>query len=199
MEQLIIAITGPSGIGKTTLGNNLRNYNGFVVPIHSTTRSKRIDDEEGFYRYLTHREFSEFVVTNQFFLWSGDDVIVNEAYGNFYGILNKDFGLVADASRVVIYVSYKDIGHLNKLISMGLNIKIVNLVYSDLEGNMSKRLMSAKRMYSEQEINKRITNAVEYEDKYGDFLSTCDTLKLYGDIDNSDVVYEKVLQKILLR
>lgn len=199
MEQLIIAITGPSGIGKTTLGNNLRNYDGFVTPIHSTTRNKRIDDEEGFYRYLTHREFGEFVNTNEFFLWSGDNVIVNELFGNFYGILNRDFDLVSNVNRIIIYVSYKDIERLNELIDMGFNIKIVNLVYSDLEGNMSKRLMGAKRLYSEQEINKRVKNAVEYENMYGDFLDSCDTLKLYGDIDNSEVVYKKVLQKIVLR
>ena len=42
-------------------------------------------------------------------------------------------------------------------------------------------------------------NAVEYENMYGDFLDSCDTLKLYGDIDDSEVVYKKVLQKIVLR
>ena len=72
MKEIIIAITGPSGIGKTTLGNKLKEKNGFMTPIHSTTRAARADDEKGFYRYLSHDEFNYYVRNKQFLFWSGD-------------------------------------------------------------------------------------------------------------------------------
>ena len=66
MEKIIIAITGPSGAGKTTLGNRLISMDDFLTPVHTTTREPRNDDEIGFYRYLDHLQFRQKVELNEF-------------------------------------------------------------------------------------------------------------------------------------
>ena len=43
----LIAITGPTYSGKTTLINHLMEDYNYVVPRHITTRKERIDDEPG--------------------------------------------------------------------------------------------------------------------------------------------------------
>lgn len=87
----IIAIMGPSGAGKTTLANNLVLKNGVVIPRHTTTRSKRKDDEDGFYRYLMHDEYKELYDQGLFFISSGDGNEIKKENGNFYGVLKSDF------------------------------------------------------------------------------------------------------------
>lgn len=62
-EKSIIAVTGPSGAGKTTLVNELSKRHNLAVPKHCTTREPRGDDN-GLYRYLTHEEY--FIEENSF-------------------------------------------------------------------------------------------------------------------------------------
>ena len=59
IKKSIIAIMGPSGAGKTTLGEKLSTRLEISIPKHCTTRNKRIDDQEGFYRYLEHKEYDK--------------------------------------------------------------------------------------------------------------------------------------------
>ena len=82
-NKYIIAITGPSGAGKTTLGDLLVARHDIAVPYHCTTRDRRSDDKDGFYRYLSHEEYSELLQQGKFLLSSGDGPVVSKQYGNF--------------------------------------------------------------------------------------------------------------------
>ena len=197
MKKVIIAITGPSGIGKTTLGNKLKERDGFKSPIHSTTRKKRNDDDEGFYRYLNHEEFNYFVKDNQFLFWSGDNEIVDKKYGNYYGVLHKDYEDVKNKERILLFISYKDINNIYELIKIGYNIKIVNLVYFDIEKNMPNRLNGFNRNHSIDDINRRIKCACDYEEKYGNIILSHNTFRLYGDVLDSEQVYNETVKKII--
>ena len=86
----IIAITGPSGAGKTTLGNLLKERNSYSIPRHCTTRNRRSDDAPDFYRFLTHEEYNDKLQNGEFILSSGDGPEVKKEYGNFYGVLRQD-------------------------------------------------------------------------------------------------------------
>lgn len=84
-KNIIIAITGPSGVGKTTISNKLIERSSFVTPRHTTTRKERQDDVPLFYRYLSHDEFKNKANNKEFFYWSGDNEIIDKKYGNYYG------------------------------------------------------------------------------------------------------------------
>ena len=79
----IISITGPSYAGKTTLINHLKEDSNFLVPLHTTTREKRIDDEPGFYRYVTLGEYNR--------LFEANELLLSYGMGDrMYGILKED-------------------------------------------------------------------------------------------------------------
>ena len=153
-NNIIIAITGPSGVGKTTLSNKLIENDYFTTPRHTTTRKARSDDTPFFYRYLSHDEFKEKASRSEFFYWSGDNEIIDKKYGNYYGVLNSDYEVISHNGRIIVFISYKDIDSIRTLISQGYNIKIVNLLYANLEESMPKRLNQGLRNHSMEEIKK---------------------------------------------
>lgn len=195
MNRIIIAITGPSGVGKSTLGDKLVENDGFVMPIHTTTRQPRNDDVVGFYRYLDHNAFRNEVVLNNFLYWSGDNSVVDKKYGNYYGLLKSDYNIVSEKDRIVIFASYKDIESILYLKSIGYNIEIVNLVYFDMERNMLDRLSNINRTHTNDDIIKRINCAKEYEEQFRKKLDNCDVLKIYTDLYDIDETYSIVKKR----
>ena len=82
MSQLI-AITGPSLAGKTTLTDSLKKQDNIIVPRHITTREQRVDDEPGFYRYVSVDDFQ--------WLREQDAMLFSSGAGNrLYGVLIED-------------------------------------------------------------------------------------------------------------
>ena len=144
-DKDIITIMGPSGAGKTTIGNMIvKNYD-YGVPRHCTTRKQRADDQQGFYRYLEHNEFKKYADDGKYLLWSGDSKVICKENGTFYGILLEDCEeKLLEKKKIILYVSYKDLEAIinlrEKLGKLGISVKMLNLTYSNFS-NMNDRLM----------------------------------------------------------
>ena len=198
-KKSIIAITGPSGAGKTTLSNKLKLLSGIDVPFHCTTRNKRLDDDPMFYRYLTHEEYAKLFLENKFLLSSGDSEIIKKENGNFYGVLYED---CIDKWKyndiIILLVSYKDLERLLYLQKNGYNINIVNLTFIDIEKGVRTRIDTNKRKLTQLEIYKRIQCALNYEKIYGDIIKKYANCLIYTDKTNINETYETVCKKLKL-
>lgn len=194
----IIAITGPSGSGKTTLGNRISCENRIVVPKHCTTRKPRNDDKQGFYRYLTHLEYANCYIENEFFISSGDSKIIKEENGNFYGILNQDIVPVIEREKtVLIYISYKDVVDLLK--KQDYQIDILHLTFQDIEIGVRSRLeKDFSRFITDEEIDKRISTAMYYETKILPTIQALLKNTIYTDKLNVDDTYKEAIKILKL-
>lgn len=195
-KKQVIAITGPSCSGKTTLGNNLKAILGYIVIKQTTTRLQREDDDINEFRYITHDEFAELVKNNKFYVWSGDSNIIDKENGNFYGILQEDIdSLDDDDSTIIMYISYKDVEQIRE--KNMYNTRIINLKIVDFD-----RIMSA-RMYKNvnrskmgiDEFNKRLKSAKEYDKMFSKILSQY-TYEIETDNMTNQEVFDKVLKII---
>lgn len=196
----IIAITGPSGAGKTTLGDKLNNFSYIGIPRHCTTRRKRADDRDGFYRYLTHKEYKNLYENGEFLLSSGDGPEISEKYGNFYGVLIDDcIETWKLYSIIILFVSYKDLNTLIKLKEKGLNVDIINLTFNNIEKGVKNRLHDKKREHSEDEIINRVKCAKEYESMYSEDIRKHSTSVIFTDVLNIEETYEEVVKKLELK
>lgn len=197
----IIAVMGPSGAGKTTLANNLVLKNGVVIPRHTTTRSKRKDDEDGFYRYLMHDEYKELYDQGLFLISSGDGNEIKKENGNFYGVLKSDcFEAFKKSDIILLFTSYKDILFLVNLNNTGFNIRIVNLTFTEIEKNMRERLVgNNEREQTIEDINSRIKWALKDLHDYYEELQLYSDITVYTDIKNIEETYQDVCKKLKLK
>lgn len=198
-EKRIIAIMGPSGAGKTTLGNLLSKKNNIVVPRHVTTRNKRCDDADGFYRYVSHEEFNQYNLNGEFLLFSGDGPIISPIYGNFYGVLNKDCNQAWQISRdILLYTSYKDIETLISL-RKKYDVQILNITFNDISNGVRNRLINDKnRDSTKQDIESRIYWALSDEKHYRKIIDNNSNGVIYTDIYGIDETYDKACRILKL-
>ncbi|HHB78955.1 MAG TPA: guanylate kinase [Saprospiraceae bacterium] len=99
MEHKMIAVTAPSGAGKTTIVKNLMQvFPNMAFSVSATTRPKRPHEVDGKdYFFLSNRAFKEKVANGDFVEWE-------EVYpGIFYGTLKSEILRVQSMGKVVIF------------------------------------------------------------------------------------------------
>lgn len=199
-RKRIIAITGPSGAGKTTLGNNLKSKYGYAIPSQATTRNPRSDDLPGAYTYLSHDEFREYADNGEFLLYSGDGPEVKKEYGNFYGYLTSSCESAWEKSdTIIMYVSYKDIDALRKIGERGIDLNLINLTFrtENFKESIENRIRSDKsRNHTEEDIRRRVVCAEEYEEKYGKAVQRFAAAVICTDICDEVATLEETIKTL---
>lgn len=79
MKNLLIVLSGPSGVGKGTIVNKLLQDGGYSLSVSCTTRSPRVGEVDGkSYFFITKEKFSEMIAQGGFLEYSNH-------FENFYG------------------------------------------------------------------------------------------------------------------
>lgn len=75
----LIVMSGPGGVGKSTITNALRNHRSIWVSVSATTREPRESESDGIdYFFLTDEKFDQMIKAGEFLEWA-------EFAGNRYG------------------------------------------------------------------------------------------------------------------
>lgn len=134
-KDLIIGVSGVSGIGKTTLLRNIKqlhsleNYEIKVwLPKFVTTRPSRLSDEDGEIYCISREEFSRLEKNNGL-------IVSFQAHGHEYGLcqegLNCDNNKLHDKRIIFVQVVHPDIGGLLKeKLAKTHDVKICMLIAS---------------------------------------------------------------------
>ena len=93
MSSTLIVVSGPSGVGKTTIIHAMCDrFSNFREAVACTTRSPRAEEVEGRdYYFLDDETFSSFMAADKFFISETYD---NHKYGILKSELTKDDGFV---------------------------------------------------------------------------------------------------------
>ncbi len=198
-HKSIIAIMGPSGVGKTTLGNNMAKNLNFAIPKHCTTRAYRSDDADNFYRYLSHEEYSTKFLNKEFLISSGDSNVISKANGNFYGVLKQDCETAWELSNtIILFVSYKDIYQIIHLKNI-YSIDVVNLTFNNIREGVKYRLINDhKRKHTMDDIDSRVQCALQDNGNFGDVVNLYASSVVCTDDFDADATYNKVCQDLKL-
>ena len=93
---LLLIISGPSGVGKTTITHHVEKRLNGVFSVSMTTRDKTEADKEGYdYVFVDEESFKAAVKRGELLEWA-------EVFGNYYGTPRRPVELAMSQGRLVI-------------------------------------------------------------------------------------------------
>lgn len=173
-EGLLIVLSGPSGAGKGTLCNALRQHIEINYSISATTRAPRQGEVDGInYFFMTKADFRNKIEQGGFLEWA-------EVYDNYYGTpLDYIRETTAKGKDVMVEIDPQGAKQVRLKMPNAILVFIMPPSYKELE----KRIRG-RGTETEEEINKRLGCAV----KEINTLSLYDYVVLNNDLE--DALYD---------
>ena len=171
----LILIVGPSGSGKGTVINRLKQrFPGFVFPISYTTRDPREGEEDGdSYHFVTKEEFERMIEADEFLEYA---VVHSD---NYYGTGKEDIlGPLRTGAVIVREVDIQGFHSIRDILPKE-NLLAIFMKVSSLE-DLKGRILRRGKM-SDGELQKRMDSTLKEIEQSGE----CDyqVENKWGEID----------------
>ena len=182
VENIMIVLSSPSGVGKTTLTKKIQQkYKSFKISVSHTTRSPRSNEVDGVdYNFVSHEKFQNLIKKNDFYEYA-------KIFGNFYGTLKKNIDKSIIENDIIFDIDWQGTKNLSKF----KNLKLIKIfLIADNKEELNKRLLKRNQNTTE-EISKRL-NAFD------------DDIKHWNDYDfiiinkNLDICFKQIEDIILM-
>jgi guanylate kinase len=174
-EGAIIAISAPSGTGKTTIVKRIiKEFPNLVYSVSATTRKKRNNEINGEdYYFLTENEFLEKIKKNEFVEW---EKVYDYYYGTFKRFIEEN---IKNGKSVILEVDVKGALSIKKIYPRAFLIYVIPPSYEEL----LKRLKNRKTE-NDEDMKKRLERAImelSIMDKFDYFVENKDLEKAIVD------------------
>ena len=145
----VIVVSGPSGVGKSTIVRELIERTGAVFSVSATTRSPRAGEVHGRdYVFVDRADFEKMIADESLLEWAD---VFGELYGTPAGPLQR---ARAEGKNVVLEIDVQGGVQVHRRVPDAIFILIV----PPDEGELARRLRG-RNSDSEQMISRRLTKA----------------------------------------
>ncbi len=177
---MLVVITGPSGVGKTTIIKALLKADpNLQYSTSLTTRERRSGEVDGDdYRFVSEAEFCEGIQKAEFAEWS-------EVYGEYYGRLKKDLDDLMRRGHVLVGIDPQGAAKLRDKYPEGVFIFLLPRSAEALEAQLRSR-----KTDDEASIKVRLGAALQETRQADDFD--------YAVVNNIITQTVKKIQSILI-
>ena len=159
-ENLLVILSSPSGVGKTTLTKKIQQkYNNFKISVSHTTRNPRSNEVDGVdYYFISQKKFKELIDSNSFYEYA-------KIYENFYGTSKDSVNKTLKDNDIIFDIDWQGTKQLSKFKNLKL-VKIYLITHDKKE--LKKRLLNRDEN-TEVEIKKRLDSFDEDIKHWNDY------------------------------
>jgi guanylate kinase len=146
---MVLVVSGPSGVGKSTVVKRLLEDRRFVLSISATTRPRRPGEENGReYHFLSRDEFKRWIEGNRFIEYV-------ELFGNYYGTPLKPLQEAVRGGKVyVLDIDVQGAIRLRGVKQVGLYVLLKPPDTAELE-----RRLRGRATEGDEQLQERISHA----------------------------------------
>ena len=145
-ENIMVILSSPSGVGKTTLTKKIQQkYQNFKISVSHTTRAPRSNEVDGVdYHFVTKEKFKDLINDKKFYEYA-------KIFENYYGTCKRSVDNDIVKNDIIFDIDWQGTKQLSKFKNLKL-IKIF-LITSNKE-ELKKRLIKRDQNTNE-EVEKR--------------------------------------------
>ena len=125
-ENIMVILSSPSGVGKTTLTKKIQQkYKNFKISVSHTTRTPRSNEVDGVdYHFVSKEKFKELIDEKKFYEYA-------KIFENYYGTLKKNVDETIKENDILFDIDWQGTKQLSKYKNLKI-IKIYLINLSDL-------------------------------------------------------------------
>ncbi len=145
-KNVMVILSSPSGVGKTTLTKKIQQkYQSFKISVSHTTRSPRSNEVDGVdYHFVSKKTFEKLIKDEKFYEHA-------KIYENYYGTLKENVDSAIRYNDLIFDIDWQGTKQLSKFKNLNL-IKIY--LITNNKDELRNRLIKRNQNTSE-EIKKR--------------------------------------------
>ena len=158
--NIMVILSSPSGVGKTTITKKLQQkYKSFTISVSHTTRSPRSNEVNGVdYNFISTNQFKKMISEGKFYEYA-------KIFENYYGTLKQNVDITIKKNDIIFDIDWQGTKQLSKFKNLNL-LKI--FLITDSKQELKKRLITRKQN-SEQEIQRRFNSFDEDIKHWNDY------------------------------
>tara|TARA_B100000575_G_C22955692_1_gene552504 strand:- start:300 stop:890 length:591 start_codon:yes stop_codon:yes gene_type:complete len=160
VKNIMIILSSPSGVGKTTLTKKIQQKNqSFKISVSHTTRTPRSNEVDGVdYYFITKSKFEELINKKKFYEYA-------KIFDNYYGTLKENVDETIKENDIIFDIDWQGTKQLSQFKNLNL-IKIY--LITDNKEELKKRLIK-RNQNTPDEIEKRFKSFDEDIKHWNDY------------------------------
>ena len=155
-ENIMVILSSPSGVGKTTITKKIQQkYQSFKISVSHTTRLPRSNEVDGVdYYFVSNEKFEKLIKEKKFYEFA-------KIFENYYGTLKKNVDDTIKTNDLLFDIDWQGTKQLSKF----KNLKIIKIYLITSNKNELKNRLIKRNQNSNEEIEKRF-NAFDEDIKH---------------------------------
>ena len=159
-ENIMVILSSPSGVGKTTITKKLQQkHQNLKISISYTTRPPRSNEIDGVdYNFISKKKFEELINKRNFYEYA-------KIFENYYGTLKKNVDETIKKNDIIFDIDWQGTKQLTSFRNLNI-IKIYLITNSKSE--LKKRLLK-RDQNTKEEVEKRFNSFDEDIKHWNDY------------------------------
>ena len=159
-ENIMVILSSPSGVGKTTLTKKIhQKYPNFKISVSHTTRKPRSNEVNGIdYHFISKENFKELISKKKFYEYA-------KIFENYYGTLKEDVDKMILSNDIIFDIDWQGTKQLSKFKNPQ---SFKNFLITGNKNELRNRLIK-RDQNTKEEVEKRFNSFEEDIKHWNDY------------------------------